>query len=98
MTVEELWKVSLTLRKAARTRQKRLAELARQVAVCTKCDLALSRTNTVFGTGNVHSPLMLVGKGPGEAISLTAERLDALDNRVAKLERKPKAPAKAADK
>jgi hypothetical protein len=41
---------------------------------------------------------MLVGKGPGEAISLTAERLDALDKRVAKLERKPKAPAKAADK
>jgi uracil-DNA glycosylase len=26
-------------------REERLAELARQVAVCTKCDLALSRTN-----------------------------------------------------
>jgi uracil-DNA glycosylase len=48
------------------SREERLAELARQVAVCTKCDLSLSRTNTVFGTGDPHSPLMLVGEGPGE--------------------------------
>jgi uracil-DNA glycosylase family protein len=47
-------------------REERLAELSRQVAVCTKCDLALSRTNTVFGTGDAYSPLMLVGEGPGE--------------------------------
>jgi uracil-DNA glycosylase len=47
-------------------REERLAELARQVAVCTKCDLALNRTNTVFGTGDAYSPLMLVGEGPGE--------------------------------
>jgi DNA polymerase len=47
-------------------REERLEELARQVSVCTKCDLALSRTNTVFGTGDPHSPLMLVGEGPGE--------------------------------
>lgn len=47
-------------------REERLAELARQVAVCTKCDLSLSRTNTVFGSGDPHSPLMLVGEGPGE--------------------------------
>lgn len=47
-------------------REERLAELARQVSVCTKCDLALSRTNTVFGTGDPNSPLMLVGEGPGE--------------------------------
>jgi uracil-DNA glycosylase len=47
-------------------REERLAELARQVAVCTKCDLSLSRTNTVFGGGDPYSPLMLVGEGPGE--------------------------------
>jgi uracil-DNA glycosylase len=47
-------------------REERLAELARQVAVCTKCDLALSRTNTVFGTGDPYSPLILIGEGPGE--------------------------------
>ena len=48
------------------SREERLEELARQVAVCTKCDLALSRTNTVFGSGDPYSPLMLVGEGPGE--------------------------------
>ena len=34
--------------------------------MCTKCDLALNRTNTVFGTGDPYSPLMLIGEGPGE--------------------------------
>jgi uracil-DNA glycosylase family 4 len=48
------------------SREERLDELARQVSVCTKCDLALSRTNTVFGSGDPYSPLMLVGEGPGE--------------------------------
>lgn len=48
------------------SREERLSELARQVSVCTRCDLALTRTNTVFGTGDPHSPLMLVGEGPGE--------------------------------
>jgi uracil-DNA glycosylase family 4 len=47
-------------------REGRLAELARQVSVCTKCDLAKTRTNTVFATGDPYSPLMLVGEGPGE--------------------------------
>ncbi len=47
-------------------RGERLSELARQVSVCTKCELAMSRTNTVFGSGDPYSPLMLVGEGPGE--------------------------------
>ncbi len=47
-------------------RKRRLEELARQVSVCTKCDLAKSRTNTVFASGDPYSPLMLVGEGPGE--------------------------------
>ena len=47
-------------------RERRLEELARQVSVCTKCDLAKTRTNTVFGTGDPYSPLMLFGEGPGE--------------------------------
>ena len=51
---------------AGGNREERLAELARQVSVCTRCDLALNRTNTVFGTGDPFSPLMLVGEGPGE--------------------------------
>lgn len=47
-------------------REERLAELAGQVSVCTKCELAQTRTNTVFGVGDPHSPLMLVGEGPGQ--------------------------------
>jgi uracil-DNA glycosylase len=47
-------------------REQRLEELARQVAVCTRCDLAKTRNNTVFATGDPYSPLMLVGEGPGE--------------------------------
>ena len=47
-------------------REARLADLSRRVAVCTLCDLALSRTNTVFGSGNAASPLMIVGEGPAE--------------------------------
>ena len=48
------------------SREERLEGLARPVAGCTRCDLALSRTNTVFGSGDPYSPLMLVGEGPGE--------------------------------
>lgn len=48
------------------SREQRLAELSRQVAVCTRCELAMTRTNTVFGIGNPYSPLMLIGEGPGE--------------------------------
>lgn len=47
-------------------REKRLEDLASQVSVCTRCDLAMTRTNTVFASGDPYSPLMLVGEGPGE--------------------------------
>ncbi len=47
-------------------REKRLEDLAAQVSVCTRCDLAMTRTNTVFASGDPYSPLMLVGEGPGE--------------------------------
>lgn len=33
---------------------------------CLACDLAQRRTNVVFGEGDVTSPLVLVGEGPGE--------------------------------
>lgn len=46
--------------------RERLEELEKQVSVCTKCDLSETRTNTVFGTGDPNSPLMLIGEGPGE--------------------------------
>jgi DNA polymerase len=43
-----------------------MRSLAAQVAKCTKCpNLAESRTQTVFGVGNVQASLMFVGEAPG---------------------------------
>ena len=33
--------------------------------VCTRCNLSQSRTQVVFGEGNIHAGLMLIGEGPG---------------------------------
>ncbi len=43
-----------------------LAELRDQALVCTDCALSERRNNVVFGEGNPHSPLVLVGEGPGD--------------------------------
>ena len=43
-----------------------LAELAAEAATCTKCVLAETRTQVVFGVGDPHAPLMFVGEGPGK--------------------------------
>ncbi|MDO5554971.1 MAG: uracil-DNA glycosylase [Planctomycetia bacterium] len=46
--------------------EKQLANLARQVAACTKCqELVANRTNTVFGVGNPEADLVFLGEGPG---------------------------------
>jgi DNA polymerase len=43
-----------------------LAEVARRVAGCTRCsELARTRTQTVFGTGNPHARLAFIGEAPG---------------------------------
>jgi DNA polymerase len=43
-----------------------LAPLRAQVAVCTKCPhLVSSRTQTVFGVGNLDAELMFIGEAPG---------------------------------
>ena len=39
--------------------------LKSQVLKCNKCRLAQTRTNIVFGEGNINARLMLVGEGPG---------------------------------
>jgi DNA polymerase len=39
--------------------------LRTQVAACRACRLCETRTQTVFGTGALQSPLMVVGEGPG---------------------------------
>ena len=41
-------------------------ELQAAAQTCTACDLALHRTNVVFGEGDLNSPLVLIGEGPGD--------------------------------
>jgi DNA polymerase len=49
------------------------AELEREALTCTKCPLAATRTQVVFGVGDPHASLMFVGEGPGEQEDLTGE-------------------------
>jgi uracil-DNA glycosylase family 4 len=42
-----------------------LDELYGMIHDCSKCDLWQTRTNFVFGTGNPHATLMLIGEAPG---------------------------------
>lgn len=42
-----------------------LASLAEEVSQCTKCGLASTRTQTVFGDGNPATELVFVGEAPG---------------------------------
>ena len=41
--------------------------------MCTKCPLAPTRTQVVFGVGDPHADLLFVGEGPGEQEDLTGE-------------------------
>ena len=43
-----------------------LFRLAADASVCTACRLHERRTHVVFGEGNPHAALALVGEGPGE--------------------------------
>ncbi|HEX5586513.1 MAG TPA: uracil-DNA glycosylase [Acidimicrobiia bacterium] len=49
------------------------AELQRSALACTKCPLAATRTQVVFGVGDEHADLMFVGEGPGEQEDLQGE-------------------------
>jgi DNA polymerase len=42
-----------------------LATLAGVVRDCEKCSLCKTRTQTVFGVGNIHADLVFVGEAPG---------------------------------
>src|SRR5687768_8840276 len=45
----------------------RLAELAAEAAGCRNCGLWEHATQTVFGEGDPHTPIVLVGEQPGDA-------------------------------
>ena len=42
-----------------------LAEVAAEASTCTRCRLAESRTQVVFGVGNPAADLMFIGEAPG---------------------------------
>jgi DNA polymerase len=46
-------------------KQKNMEMIAKRIEVCEKCPLNLTRSNTVPGSGNVDSPIIFVGEGPG---------------------------------
>jgi len=43
-----------------------MTDLRRIAAGCTACPLYANATQTVFGEGNIHAALMLVGETPGD--------------------------------
>jgi uracil-DNA glycosylase family 4 len=49
----------------AADRQNRLEELKQEASGCTRCRLAETRTQVVFGVGNPDADLMFVGEAPG---------------------------------
>jgi DNA polymerase len=49
----------------AEARREQLIDLYREVRSCTRCPLAQTRTQAVFGAGNANADLMFVGEAPG---------------------------------
>src|SRR5512134_1007144 len=45
--------------------EQELETLARQIAVCTRCELHRSRKKAVPGEGPTHAEIMFIGEGPG---------------------------------
>jgi uracil-DNA glycosylase len=52
---------------------KTLIEIASAASDCTRCALASTRTQVVFGVGAADARLMFVGEGPGEQEDLQGE-------------------------
>ncbi|QMT59772.1 uracil-DNA glycosylase family protein [Legionella sp. PC997] len=42
-----------------------IEKLRESACSCKGCDLYINATQTVFGEGNIHAPLILVGEQPG---------------------------------
>ncbi|HET6594074.1 MAG TPA: uracil-DNA glycosylase [Anaerolineales bacterium] len=45
--------------------EKKLEKLAKNIKVCTLCELHRSRTEAVPGEGPTHTEIMFIGEGPG---------------------------------
>ncbi|MCR5353650.1 MAG: uracil-DNA glycosylase [Clostridiales bacterium] len=55
------------------TVQKELEALFEKCDSCKGCKLSETKTNTVFGTGNIQAKVMFVGEAPGEQEDLQGE-------------------------
>ena len=44
----------------------KLENLKRKIEAIQDCDLKKNASKIVFGDGNIHSPIMIVGEGPGQ--------------------------------
>ncbi len=53
--------------------EKAIEEIARQAMACTKCGLSEGRTQVVFGVGNPHARVLIVGEAPGKNEDLQGE-------------------------
>lgn len=59
-----------TLDSSSTTREN-ILELASRASNCLSCRLSETRTNVVFGEGDIHSDLMFIGEGPGREEDLS---------------------------
>ncbi len=50
-----------------------LDELAHLCASCDKCELAATRNNVVFGAGDAHARVVIIGEAPGKNEDLKGE-------------------------
>ena len=55
-----------------------LDELRALVEGCTKCDLCETRTKIVFGSGNPHARILVIGEAPGKNEDLQGKFLNEL--------------------
>ena len=46
-------------------KQTALAQLEKEFKLCVLCELSQTRTQVVFGSGNLHAELMFIGEAPG---------------------------------
>ncbi len=51
--------------------EKLMKVVEEKISVCTACPLSQTRTKVVPGEGNIHSPIIFVGEGPGEEEDLS---------------------------
>ena len=44
----------------------KINSLKKSCVSCHECELSATRTNVVFGRGNINSSLLVIGEAPGE--------------------------------